>query len=444
MHSLPLTLFERYLYHEDRPGYPCWILTRFRFEGTFKRDVLQRAWEQTALRHPLLTAVVRRNWRGRLVWTQAPDCRPVVEWAPRLQDSGWPDYPPIDLERAPGCHLFATEEPGRVLLFLQVHHSLHDGAGTFAVIDDLLIHYARELGEEVDPAELHPERLPDRNRFGLSFGDKLRLLPMQALGLALSIQLHGRTVAPLLPDAEATGAAPPSRRVPALASRRLGPEEFRGFRAAAKRLGAGLQDILIRDAQAALGAWLKDHGRAGPRDWIRLAVPVNLRRPADLSLPAANLVGLVIIDRRAKSLANRERLLVRAREDMGWVRRKRLGYVLLVQLGLCGLFPGGIRRYVRRSGSHASFLLTNLGQILSGSPLYRPDGKVAVPGAVLEDVALAAPVRPGTCACLAVGVYGEALAADLSYDSRVMTPAQAEALVQAFADQVRLTIGSAG
>lgn len=202
-----------------------------------------------------------------------------------------------------------------------------------------------------------------------------------------------------------------------------------------------MYDLLIRDTQAALGRWLKENGKAGPLEWTRLLLPVNLRRPADLCLPSANLVGLVILDRRAKSLANRERLLVRAREDMGWVRRKKLGYTFLVLLWFCRLMPGGIRAYSRRRICRATLLLTNLGQVMAGSPLGGPGGKIAVPGAVLEDVSLAAPVRPGTQAGLAVGVYANRLWADLSYDPRVLSAAQAEGLVQAFADEIMLSIG---
>lgn len=439
MTKLPLTLFERYLLHEDREAYPCWILIRYRFQGVLQKAALQTAWERTVKRHPLLSAVVRRDWLGRLVWEQALGYEPRVEWREDSQVSGWPYMSPIDLMRAPGSHLLAIERGGFTDLFTQDHHALHDGAGCFAIVSDLLAFYVRELGADAIVSEIHPEQFRFRNRFGLTLRDRLRLLPMQVAGLAISLQLHFRKVAPLLPGPALPdqGHLPPI--LPALASRRLGSTEFECYRKAAKRLGSGLQDLLIRDVQAALGEWLSVHGKAGPMDWVRLTVPINLRRPADITLPAANLVGLVIIDRRRKSLANRERLLRRAREDMGFVRRFRLGYVFLVMLALCRLIPGGIRRYARRSGCRTTFLFTNLGQVMSNSSLYGRNGKVTVPGAILEDISLAAPVSPGTCAGLSVIVYANGLAADLSYDSRVLSEAQANDLVQAFVDQIRLT-----
>jgi hypothetical protein len=345
----------------------------------------------------------------------------------------------MDLRNAPGSRLFAIEREGITDLFTQDHHSLHDGAGCFAIASDLLAFYARELGAEAKVAEVEPGRFRHRNQFGLTLMDKIRLLPMQAAGLAISLQLHFRKVAPLQPGPTMPDEGDQPAILPALVSRRLSATEFDRYRSAAKRLEAGLQDLLIRDVQAALGQWLAVHGRADPMDWVRLTVPVNLRRPADLTLPAANLLGLVIIDRRKKSLANRERLLRRSREDMGFIRRYRLGYVFLVMLALCRLVPGGIRRYARKPGCRTTFVFTNVGRAMSGSSLYGADGKVAVPGAVLEDISLAAPVSPGTSAGLAVIAYANGLAADLSYDSRVLSELQANDLVQAFVDQVRLT-----
>jgi NRPS condensation-like uncharacterized protein len=441
MKHLPLTLFESHLYHEDRPAHPCWILTRYRFAGGFDRDLLQRSWERTALRHPFLTAVVARNWRGRLVWKQAVGFEPAIEWVEELQESGWPHWPAIDLAKAPGFHLIGIEREDSTDLFVQVHHSVQDGAGTYAVLDDLFIDYSRSLGVAVELPELRLETLRARNQFGLSLWDKLKLIPSMGLGLAVSLQLHSRKAVPILPTPPAPDEGPPPAPMPALASRRFSAEDFRRLRDAAKRAGAGVHEVLIRDVQAALGAWLKDHGKAEPMEWTRLGVPVNLRRPADIHLPSANVVGLIIIDRRVKSLANRERLLLRAREDMGWIKRKRWGYVHLVMLALFRTVPGGLRRYSRKRVCRATVLLTNLGQVFGGSPLRNSEGKLAVPGAILEEVGLAAPFRPGTSAGFAVGVYANRLWADLSYDPRILTAAQAEALADAFSHQIKLSTG---
>lgn len=444
MPALPLTLFERYLFHEDRPAYPCWILTRFRFTGTFQREALQRAWEQVTARHPLLNCVVRRSWRGQLVWQPLPEHRPAVHWVRDLTPSGWPEWTPTDLTVTPGIHVILHEAGGLTDLFLRAHHALHDGAGHFAIIDDLLVHYARELGADLALTPCDQALFPTRNKFGLTLWDKLKLAPFQLLGLAASLQLHLRQPHALNPAAPATHEAQPLPHFPVLASRKLPLEDSAWLQQTAKLLHTGLHDLLIRDAHAAVGAWLQSRPNASPLDWVYLLVPVNLRRPADARLPAANLVGLVILARQLKALERRERLLQRVNEDMRWVKRGRLGYVFLVLLRLCSCVPGGIRRYSRSRASRSTLLFTNLGDVLATSRLRNAAGKIEVPGAVLESLHLAPPCRPGTNAGLAAGFYAGRFWADLQYDPRALTREDAEALIESFIKQLRLSAESVG
>jgi hypothetical protein len=444
MPAFPLTLFERYLFHEDRPAYPCWILTRFRFTGTFQREALQRAWEQVAVRHPLLHCVVRRNWRGQLVWQPVPEHRPTVHWAQDLAPSGWPEWTPTDLAATPGIHVILHEAGGLTDLFVRAHHALHDGAGHFAIVDDLLVHYARELGAEIDPTPCDQAAFPLRNRFGLSRWDKLKLAPMQLLGLAASLQLHIRQPRALNPAASVASEAQPVAHFPVLASRKLSREDSEWLEHTAKLLHTGLHDLLIRDAHAAVGAWLRSRPDSSLLGWVYLLVPVNLRRPADATLPAANLVGIIILARQLKALGRRERLLQRVNEDMRWVKRGRFGYVFLVLLWLHSFVPGGIRRYSRSRANRITFLLTNLGNVFATSRLKNAVGKIEVPGAVLESLNLAPPCRPGLNAGLAVGFYAGQFWADLQYDPRALTREEGEALIESFIGQLRLSAESVG
>lgn len=444
MPPLPLTLFERYLFHEDRPGYPCWILTRSRFTGTFQRAALQRAWELVTIRHPLLRCVVGRNWRGRLVWQPAPAHPPVVRWPETLLPSGWPEWTATDLTVTPGIQLFLHEAAGHTDLFLHAHHAVHDGAGHFAVLDDLLVHYARALGATVALTPCDQAAFPARNRFGLSLWGKLQLVPQQLLGLAASLQLQCRQPRSLNLAAPAAAAARSTPPFPVLASRTLPPEESAWLAHTARLLHTGLHDLLIRDAHAAVGAWLQTRPNPAPLAWIYLLVPVNLRRPADLALPAANLVGLVILARQLKTLGRRERLLQRTREDLRWVKRGRFGYVFLVLLRLRSFVPGGIRRYARSRASRTTFLFTNLGEAFATSRLRNAAGKIEVPGAVMDSLNLAPPCRPGTHAALAVGFYAGQFWADLQYDPRALERRDGEALLEAFFHQLRLSAESVG
>jgi hypothetical protein len=442
MNQLPLTPLEEYLWREERPGYPGWISSRLRFRGALQREPLERAFAATLQNHPFTGAVVARGRFGGPVWELRPPAALPLEWRARAADGAWPELPPHALERAPGFRLLVCEGGGLTELVFQGHHAVQDGAGGFGLIEETLLRYARELGAEVAPRELKPALLPRRGRLADSPLKLLARLPGIALGLALNWQLSRRAAASLSAAGNLSDPRPP----PAVAELRLPPADYLRLRAGARAAGAGVNDVLIRDFFAAIGTWraARGPGAGDPLDWIRVAVPVGLRSRADAALPATNIFGMVALDRRAKSLANRDRLLRRAREDMGMVKKWRLGLVFPALLALRRWWPGGIAAYCASPTVRATAVLTNDGKVFAQSPLLNAAKRVELPGgAVLEDVAVSLPCRPGTAALLAVGVYAGGFFADLTYDPHALSAAEAGALLRAFEAQLRLSMGSA-
>ncbi len=442
MPRLPLTLLEQYLLHDDRRSYPCWMLGRLRFTGCLNHEELQLAWAEVARRHPLLACLVRPGRGGRPGWVAAPGGPAPIEWRPGPLPADWPaTWAPIDLSREPGVRWLVVETEGGGDIYVQAHHAVLDGVALFQVFHELMLLYTHALGGHVLIPELRPQLLAGRGRLVASWWGRWRLLPAHLLGLALAWPLLRREVTPLVPHHPAAPDAPPPPGLPAIAGRRFCPDDFKKIRGAARRLGAGLNALLMRDVFAALGVWRAEQGVGAPLDWIRLGLPINLRRPADRLLPAANVFSLVGIDRRGKSLANRDRLLRRAREDMALVKRHRLDHTFLLLLGIHRLLPGGLRRYTRREACRATLVMTNLGPLCPPrSSLLDADQRIAVPGAVIEEVSIGGLFRPGTCATLAFGFYAGRLQADLHYDARFLTAAQAEGFMRAFEAQVRLSM----
>lgn len=441
MKSLPLSLFEEYALHENRRAYPFWIFIRFRFRGVFVRKDLREAVDRAVGRHPFLTSVVSRRWTGRWWWRQVPGWQTVMTWVKGPLADGWPAAACVDLTREPGFRLVVVENAGESTttdLVFQSHHALFDAAGAAAILQDILICYAQMHGQSVEHPEVREEVLPERAQWGLTFRD----LPGQLLGLLVCLQLTLRKASPLIPFSAEPDDGPEPVRLPSVASRRFAAEEFRGIRDAAKRLGVGVNDLLVRDFQAAIGIWRTAHGNDNPEDWIRLAVPINLRRPCNRHLPAVNMISVISLDRQARSLGNRKRLLRRVCEDMDLVKKHKLGYAFLVMLRLCRLWPGGIRRYARRRAVQSSAMLSNLGQLFPRSPLHNAERRLEVPGAELIDVTMVGPCRPGMCASMEVALYGGVLMADMHYDNRVLTAPQAESLMQTFSDQIKLSVTS--
>jgi NRPS condensation-like uncharacterized protein len=445
MSRLPLTLMEQYLFAEDKPAYPCWIFIRTRLRGTIDRTALEQAWCDTVARHPLLRAVVRDGTGRRPPFWEVLDDPPPprIEWhrAPDVSAAG--PWTWMDLRRTPAVRLIVAEHGGGCEIGIDGHHAIFDGIGAFGVLHDLFVHYARHRGADVPVPEIRPAMFAGRNQFGLNWWSKLKLTPVQLLGLWFAWQMQQRPVAPLTPLELQDFAAPPQPGFPSFMHQHLPAADLARLRAVAKHHRASLNDLLLRDLQAAIGVWRLREGIGEADDWIFLAIPVNLRRTVDRFLSATNAIGIVAIDRRAKSLTNRPRLLRRATEDMNLVKRHKLGYTFLVLLGLWRRLRGGIPRYSARRACRATTVLTNLGQPFSRSPLLDASRRLAVPGAVVEDIMMVAPCRPGTCATIAVAIYGGRLVVDLHYDPRALPDRQAETFLATFIEQLYTSIAEA-
>jgi hypothetical protein len=440
MKTLPLTPLEAYLYEDDVPAHPCWQVVRLEWEGSLRREALERAWAEATRRQPLLGARVTRGPLGGLRWDLSERVEPPLHWIP---GSGrqWPEWQPIDLARGPGARLYVLEEAGHAHTILCAHHAVCDGLSLLDVLEDTFSAYTRELGEPcaARPAPLGGS-LRQRGQYGSGWIGRFTIPLMQLAGFAIEAKLLRRTVAPLVPHEPAPDDGPRPAEWPATVRRTWDPKATAAVRDAAKHAASGLPELLMRDLQAAIGSWRTSVGAGVPEDWIRLGTAIGLRRKIRGSWPAANLFGIAIIDRQQRSLANRARLLRRAREDTALIERWSLAYGFWTLLSLRRFAPGGIRAYARRRVVRMSFVMSFIGKVFSRTSLRREGRFVAVPGAVMKDVWGFAPTRPGTCATMDLAIIFSQLVACLHYDPRVVSPGQAAAFMDAFAAELSKSV----
>ena len=190
--------------------------------------------------------------------------------------------------------------------------------------------------------------LKARGNIGTTPWERCWLPILQVAGILAESGLLRRTVAPLVPHIPARDTGPRPADWPALATRTWSPLDTAAIRSAAKREKVSLAELCMRDLQAAVGAWRQANGIGTPEEWVRLGMPLSLRRHAHGSWPAANIFSITIIDRQAKQLANRERLLRRAHEDLALIDEWKFGYGFWMLLRLRQWWPGGILAYARR------------------------------------------------------------------------------------------------
>ena len=353
----------------------------------------------------------------------------------------------MDLSVAPGLRLWLSESEKATDLVAQFHHASCDGLGAMAFLEDLLVAYALSCGAGRDGTSLRmldDERLVTRARFGLTAWSLVKLLPRQLVGLLGVRQFLARTPVPAEPCLPSEKDRPLPAEYPANLDRQLSIGETTALGEVARSQGVTINDLLIRDWFLAMGDW---RGRRVPQresEWLRLTVPINLRTTGDRSLPAANVVSMVFLDRRAADFRDRSTLLQGVHREMSQIKDYRLGLTFVFALRAVRAIPGGLARMTSAGRCSATGVLTNCGVVLSPALLPVREGRVVAGDVVLELINCVAPIRPLTHVAMAVLTYAGRLRITLHYDPRVIGGERAAELLDTFVYCLRTSAGAEG
>jgi hypothetical protein len=166
-------------------------------------------------------------------------------------------------------------------------------------------------------------------------------------------------------------------------------------------------------------------------------IPVNLRNPADESMPAANVVAMVNLDRWLRCYRNPSRLL----RSISWETRflKYFGFALafIRCMTLVEKLPGGLEYMMRRDRCYATTSLSNMGRVLAQAPLPRHDDRLVAGGLLLVGVESAPPVRPFVATGLTCLYYCGRLTLVQNYDRHYFTPQAAAHLMSLTVRRIR-------
>jgi hypothetical protein len=437
--TLPLSAMEEFFFWDDRPAYPCDCFVRLRFSGRLDRPAFERATLVALARHPLLRAKVEIVGR-RLQWSVVEGPAPVVTWEMAPVGGPLPPARHIDLEREMGVrfHLRSDARTAASELTIQFHHACCDASGFASFLCDLLLSYA---GEALPP--LDSGLLAGRGRFGLGAGKLLRMLPRQLVGLLGARQFLMRRPVPIVPHQACADDSPLPADYPATLGHTFDREATAALRQTAKRREVTTNDLLACDFFLALAEW-RARQNAADDGWLRMMVPVSLRRESDAPMPAANVVSTVFLDRRGSDFADAGDLLRGIHAEMDLIKRNQLGYTFVFSLAVCRRLFGGLRKQVRADKCTVSCVLTNVGGLYAQLPLPRRDGQIAVGNLTVTNIESAAPIHPYSCATVVAGLYADRLGITLHYDPRPLVPSQAADLLATFVQQIETSIAAAG
>lgn len=415
----PLTPLEQLLV--EAQGGDLHFFARLRFAGRFERAAFEAAARSVLERHPLAASTVARV-DGRACWRPGP-ARARLRWL--AEDAPEPELEPETPERVPGLETVVREGRDRTAVTVRIHHAVCDGRGALLLLRDFFVAYARALGREAVPEPLETTRIAARGHLGL----RPALAPLQLLGLVGVRRALGRR--PLrLPG---QGTAPVDSRPAATPPRALDRGSSDAYRRAARLAGVSENAQLLRDTFVALGHWLRAHGEApDARRWLRLLVPCDLRTLEHRSLPAANVLSQVYVDRRFRALEDPAALLRGLHGELALIRGWRLELAFLLALAVARGLPPLWRLLVRAPRAIAPTALhTALGPLHVPLALRDGEGRFAVGDLVLQELDLLGPLLPHVPVSLTTHRYAGRLTTSLRYDPAVLSSDAAAALHEA-------------
>jgi hypothetical protein len=447
---LGITGFERYMWGESRPAHPMTHSVTLRCSGPLNHAAFRAALASAVERHPLLRARIEGRRTGPARWVRAPAGPPACDIAGAHEPLRCPESEDIDLERENGLRTWVRDGNGGALIRLQFHHACCDGVGATGFIEDLLVGYDHLVGGRPgDPPfqPLHPGLLPRRADFGMSRLGRVLRLPLDFWSVVIGYLLFivprpTPAAAPHEPTLEAAELA----LVPEPIVHTFSTADTGRLLAAARVARATVNDVLLRDFFLGLAAWNWQHEPALHRQLVRVMVAFDLRTAADALLPAANVVGMVNLDRmlRRRRPRGRAALLRSVRLEMLYQKALRFGIAanrITATIGaVLRVWPGLFDTLYGVHRCMTTAVVSNWGRLFVRSPLARGDGRLVAGGLVVESVEAVSPQRINSGLGFAISTYAGRLSLVLNYDRRRFARADAAALVQTIVREIERSL----
>ena len=429
---LPLTIFEKYMFLDDRPEYPMDSFRRLLFSGHLDIDVLLQSIAAVVRWNPMLRSIVKQV--GQNYFWEETD---VPIFIRRSQGTECPVPVRIDLRREPGFRVYTAEAENQTRVLLQFHHSVSDGIGEMEFIGDVLTDYVVRITGQTppdNPRGLDPALLSIRGKSGLTLKSYCRNFFHTTF---TTRQLLFGNPSPLAP---CTATPQTLDNYYVFSHHELTQNETSQYFAAAKSYGVTVNDILLRDLFLTIGTWRQRWVNQRTNPMFRVAVPMNLRTEQHRNIPASNTVTMLFLDRRLNQcLESAEVLLQGVQREMDWIKRTEQKHYLLTSLQSRDALWGGIASMLQSPHCRSTIAFSNLGRIFESLPMPRlEDGHLQIGDAVLESVDATPPIRPGTLISFSVLTYAGRIRFILRYDPLNMTAEQANDFLHRFTERIKI------
>ena len=440
---LPLAPFEHFMLADDCPDHPMSFFVQMKLQGRFDRPQLNAALKTALTIHPLLNSWIQGSAKeatSHITWIKPDAPLPTIDWNDdgvpiRFAAGAW-----IDLRSETGIRLWVRESETATTLMLQIHHCCCDGLGASSFVQSLLMAYHLHHTSASTSAleEKFDARLLQDRDLSCSSWRRIFMTARHAF-FRISRFIKSKPI-PL-----ATPRALPSNdfvedQFPRFQTFTFDAADTKELRVTAKRLGASVNDLLLRDLFLTLDHWNRRHSPDHRSRTIRVCMPVNLRRSTDHRMPAANVVSLSFLDREPNQFADPVSLLDNLREQTEETKRLRKSLAFVPALKLLGMIPGKLHARMQRTHCFASAAMSNLGVVFARSPLLGLDRRMVSGGLILESIEAVLPLRPLTHVAFVASNYGRKLSLTISHNPRWLDAADGRELLESYIQQLKTSL----
>ncbi|MCX6104534.1 MAG: hypothetical protein NTY08_01710 [Proteobacteria bacterium] len=440
--SSGVSAFEHYMAVDDRPKYPMVFWLVLTLQGQADQGRLSTALNTAVSHHPLLSSHLVGDPRGRraqLLWRHVKNATVYLDSGsqgapfrfPNVQSSGATPFGKenhtnslaIDLSREIGVRAFLRQGSEQCTVHLQFHHSATDGLGAVRFMEDVLRYYDGSGTKAVMPLR-QPAPLKRRSFCGLNSWLIFTAIP---LFLVRAYRFYLSNPEPLTFGSSEGLTGEAVLQCPARECGQLSAPELANLKAASRSAGGTINDALLAHVFSSVDSWQRakqqitnEHRKRR----VRILVPVNMRQVQDHFMSAANMIGMVFVDRRGSLLARPSQLLQSIVREMGAVKRHRLGFALNFATSLAGYIRGGVGAVASQCLTWrcaATVVLSNLGDPLAHCNLPRnKSGQIKTGGLTLSCLELLPPLRLYTSMAIGVVTYAGRLTMTAHYDHTIL------------------------
>ena len=436
MNLLPLTSFEKYMIMDDHPGYEMVVLMEWAFKGVINKDLLIEAYKRAAKFDPLFRAVLSKKKR-KMYW-EVDDSHLVPLLFETSEESIEQDegtFYVIPLHPEERCNqIIVRQYVDGVAFEVYVHHAIGDGLGVNQFFANWMKEYDLLLHGQTDTSTLNfrpdTELFKRREEFHFKPKEKTTLSTIAYDIYKGVAQFFCRRVLPMLKE-EKLDNSKFSAHSP-MYWHRFGKEFFLKYKAKAKSSGVSVNTLMIRDMYITLQKWIEKHPVDNKtlerqKRWFRMLVPMNIRTDFHQTMPCANILGYIFLDRRPINCDRSEDFLQAIHKDITSCIKLHSGAIFVSAIQLVEKIPGFMPLMTSDKQCHCTAILSSVGNLCKSCQQeeYRQNDDIRIEHnqypLQLFRMLGAPPNRPHTPISMGVVQRQGELFLSCRYDQNVMT-----------------------